>query len=138
MNAITSRSPPHDLEGWPELPGIDAAAAKEYCGNSLELFKRLLVLLLKNYGDWSGGWLAVVNAGSASSNADLCASLHKLRGGASTIGASHLALVAGQVEHSLREGQMQPLEAVQRVGETLDRLLVQVGDWHASVQARGG
>ncbi|MDP2016402.1 Hpt domain-containing protein [Hydrogenophaga sp.] len=138
MNAITSRPPPHGVEAWPGLPGIDAAAAKEYCGNSLELFKRLLVLLRKNYGDWSGDWLAVVSAGSASSKADLCASLHKLRGGASTIGASHLALVAGQVEHSLKEGQVQPLEAVQRVGEMLDRLLVQVGEWQESAQARGG
>lgn len=138
MNPTTLRPSSAEADTWPELPDIDTAAARQCCGDSLELFKRLLGLLQKNYGGWSEQWLLATSTGHASDKAALCASLHKLRGSAGLMGAHRLALVAGQVEQSLKEDQEQPQAAVQRVGDVLHSLLVQIGAWQASVQARGG
>lgn len=124
-------------ERWPAIRGMDVAAARACCGDSLGLFNRLLLLLQKHYGDWTSVWLAAASANDPALHADLCASLHKLRGSASTMGANQLAMLATQFEQSLKEGKVRPLEAIKRVGEALDKLLLEVGEWQASEQASG-
>lgn len=138
MNPGAVPSPRLDAEHWPALEGFDAAAARQCCGNSMEVFDRLLGLLQKNYSTWRVTWLAAAQEGTDPDSTALCASLHKLRGSASTMGAFHLAQVAEAAESSLRLHRELPCEAVQRVGTVLDGLLEHANVWQASTRARRG
>lgn len=113
---------------WPDIPGIDTALAMAYSGNSVVLFNKLLALVQKNYSAWGVTWLELARQKGAGINADLCASLHKLRGSAGTLGAAELAAVAKQAESGVLGGSLLPLEAVQRVAKVLDDLLSPVND----------
>lgn len=121
---------PHEIstasEPWPAIPGIDVALAMAHAGDSLELFKKLLVMMLKNYSCWSATSLDVAREQGATGNPELCSSLHKLRGSASILGATQLAEVAARAEHSLRGTRESPLEAVKCVASVLDELLSHV------------
>ena len=90
-----------------------------YSSNSLALFKKLLALVQKNYSAWGVTWLELANQKGAGINADLCASLHKLRGSAGTLGATELAAVARQAGGAVLGGTVLPLETVQRVARVL-------------------
>lgn len=141
MNPTDARSPQLEADLWPDLEGFDAAAARQCCGNSVPVFGRLLGLLQKSYGRWQVTWLesAQANAALNTTSPDttaLCASLHKLRGSASTMGAFHLARVAEEAESLLRQRRESPAEAVQRVGAVLDELLGRAQAWQAATQTR--
>ena len=113
---------------WPEIPGIDTTLAMTYSSNSLVLFNKLLTLVQKNYSTWSVTWLEQAQQQGTGINVELCASLHKLRGSAGTLGAAELAAVAEQAEGSILCGTVLPLEAVQQVAKVLDDLLAHVKD----------
>ena len=113
---------------WPEIAGINKTLAMAYSSNDVGLFNKLLALVQKNYSDWSVTWLERAHQKGSEINADLCASLHKLRGSAGMLGATELAAVAEQAESSILGGSVSPLEAVQRVAKALDELLACVKD----------
>ena len=119
------------------LAGIDTAAAQQACGDSFKLYERMLGMLQRQYRSWNQDWIESTCASEASDHAALCASLHKLRGSVSTIGALHLAAVAEQAETSLRDNRESPCAAVRRVGAVLDELLDQVSAWQRKVQSNG-
>lgn len=126
-----------DNESWPVLAGIDTVAAQRACGGSFKLYERMLGMLQQQYRSWHQDWLAATCASEASDHAALCASLHKLRGSVSTMGALHLAEVAEQTESSLREKREAPCAAVRRVGAVLDELLGEVSAWQRKGQSNG-
>ncbi len=113
---------------WPDIAGIDTTLAMAYSSNSVVLFNKLLALVQKNYSAWGATWLELANQKGAGINADLCASLHKLRGSAGMLGAAELAAVAGQAESSILGGTVLPVDAVRRVAKVLDDLLAHVED----------
>ncbi len=117
-----------ESQPWPEIPGINKTLAMPYSSNSVVLFNKLLTLMKKNYSTWSVTWLELAQHQGTGINADLCASLHKLRGSAGMLGAAELAGVAEQAEGSLLRGSVMPLEAVQQVTKVLDDLLAHVED----------
>ena len=119
-------SAPPASQPWPEIPGIDTSLAMAYSSNSAALFNKLLVLVQKNYSAWGVNWLELAQQRGAGIKADLCASLHKLRGSAGMLGAAELAAVAEQAESSIFSGTGLPLDAVQRVAKVLDELLAHV------------
>jgi two-component system, sensor histidine kinase and response regulator len=123
---------PPASQPWPDIPGIDTTLAMAYSSNSVALFNKLLALVQKNYSDWGVTWLGLANQKGAGINADLCASLHKLRGSAGMLGAAELAAVAGQAESSILGGTVLPVDAVQQVAKVLDDLLAHVED-HTSM-----
>lgn len=127
-----------DNESWPVLAGIDTAAAQRACGSSFKLYERMLGMLQQQYRNWNQDWLAATCASEASDHTALCASLHKLRGSVSTMGALHLAEVAAQAESSLRENREVPCAAVRRVGAVLDELLDEVSAWQRKGPSSGG
>ena len=116
-------SDPSASQPWPEIPGIDTTLAMAYSSNSLGFFNKLLSLVQKNYSTWGVTWLEQAQQKGPEFNADLCASLHKLRGSAGMLGAVKLAAVAKQAESGVLGGSLLPLEAVQRVAKVLDALL---------------
>ena len=138
MTPATARASPTDTEAWPVLAGIDMAAAQRSCGSSYQLYERMLGLFVLHYRSWTEDWLAATRASEVTDNSALCASLHKLRGSVSMMGALYLAEVAEQAEYSLREKQEEPRAAVQRVGALLDDLLDQVSAWQRSAQTSRG
>ncbi|QHE75801.1 hybrid sensor histidine kinase/response regulator [Hydrogenophaga sp. PBL-H3] len=115
-----------DSQPWPEIPGINSALAKACSSNSLALFKKLLTLLQKNYSTWSATWTDLTHHKDAEIGSDLCASLHKLRGSAGMLGATELAAVAEQAESATQQASITPAQAVRRVADVLDELLVQL------------
>ncbi|MDP2074413.1 ATP-binding protein [Hydrogenophaga sp.] len=119
---------PTPSQSWPEIPGINKALAMTYSSNSVVLFNKLLTLVQKNYSTWSVTWLEQAQQQGTGISADLCASLHKLRGSAGMLGAAELASVAEQAEGSILGGSVLPLEAVQQVAKVLDDLLAHVED----------
>jgi len=119
---------PPASQAWPEIAGIDTALAMAYAGNSLALFHKLLMLMQKNYSAWGVTWLELAKQKSPGINADLCASLHKLRGSAGMLGAVELATVAKHAEGAILDGTVLPTDAVQRVAQVLDDLLAHVED----------
>lgn len=138
MNLADAHSPHSEADIWPELEGFDSAAARQCCGNSVQVFGHLLGLLQKSYSTWQVIWLEAAQTNTALDTPALRASLHKLRGSASTMGAFHLAQVAKEAESSLRQCHESPLEAVQRVGAVLDELLGHANAWRVDNQTRGG
>ena len=138
MNPTAVRSPQLEAESWPELKGFDTAAVRQCCGDSIQVLGLLLGMLQKSYSAWRVTWLEAAQASTALDTTALCASLHKLRGSASTMGAFHLAQVAGEAESSLRQHQEPPPDAVQRVGAVLDELLAHANAWQVDALARRG
>ena len=114
---------------WPEILGINKTLAMASSSNSIELFNKLLALVQKNYSAWGRTWLELASQKGAGVNADLCASLHKLRGSAGMLGAAELAAVAEQAESAVLAGSVLPMEAVQRVAKVLDELLTHIEDY---------
>jgi HPt (histidine-containing phosphotransfer) domain-containing protein len=137
MTPATLNPSQPDNESWPVLTGIDTVAAKRACGGSFKLYERMLGMLQQQYRNWSQDWFAATCASEAPDHAALCASLHKLRGSVSTIGALHLAEVAEQAESSLRDTREAPCAAVRRVGAVLDELLDQVSAWQRKGRSDG-
>jgi HPt (histidine-containing phosphotransfer) domain-containing protein len=135
MTPATLNPSQPENDGWPVLTGIDMAAAQRACGSSFKLYERMLGMLQQQYRSWNQDWFEATCASEASDHTALCASLHKLRGSVSTIGALHLAEVAKQAESSLRDNREAPCAAVRRVGAALDELLDQVSAWQRKGQS---
>jgi len=122
-----------ESQPWPDIPGIYAPLAMAYSRNSVLLFNKLIALVQKNYSAWGLTWLELAHQEAPQIKADLCASLHKLRGSAGTLGATELAAVAEQAESSILVGSASPPEAVQRVAKVLDELLAHLEDYMSAL-----
>ncbi|MBC7975443.1 MAG: Hpt domain-containing protein [Myxococcales bacterium] len=86
---------------WPHIDGIDSADVSRRLGNDLTLFTTTLGYFLRDLLDL--GSLA-----GRAINADLIAHLHKLRGGASALGATHLYRLTSDAETALRRNLASP------------------------------
>jgi signal transduction histidine kinase/CheY-like chemotaxis protein/HPt (histidine-containing phosphotransfer) domain-containing protein len=122
---------------WADIPGIDTALAMAYSQNSILLFNKLIALVQKNYSAWSLTWIELARHEDPQIKPDLCASLHKLRGGAGTLGATELAAVAEQAERAILAGTVSPTEAVQRVAKVLNELLTHLEDYMSALMPNG-
>jgi PAS domain S-box-containing protein len=122
---------------WPLIDGIDLDMAKPRLSNSPVLFAKLLRLMLKNYATWSNEWSTRLQALDSDSNAELGASLHKLRGSASMIGAVKLADSAGGAEDALSgSGPDVVRSRIDAVATDLGLLLCSIAAWDGSTQVR--
>lgn len=120
----------HRLDGdWPLIDGIDLELAKPRASDSPVLFARLLKIMKKNYSGWGAEWLARARNKGHAINEDLCGSLHKLRGGASMLGAVGVAEEASFAEVALGVPGQDPLSALQKVVAELDDLLDSIDEW---------
>lgn len=90
---------PASLPGdWPLIDGIAAQDAAHRLGGDAGLFRRLLARLLASH---DAGWVAELGGMSAE---QVAASLHKLCGSASLLGAQRVQALAAEGEERLRKG----------------------------------
>lgn len=121
---------PERLDGdWPLIDGIDLELAKPLVCDSPVLFANMLKIMRKNYCGWIEEWLDRARNEGDSINQELCQSLHKLRGGASMLGAIGIAEEAGLAEVALKVQGQNPLPAIQNVVAELNDLLNSIGEW---------
>jgi len=92
-------SPDRVAGPWPEIDGIDSADACDRLSGDSALFVAMLERLLHEFG-------AVTLAPGADAQALTrhAGCMHKLRGGASLLGAKAIARLAGEAETACREG----------------------------------
>jgi len=94
--ALATSSPPP--ANYPVIEGLNIAEALPRLGGDLALFQRLVALMLATF---DSRWVAELDTLHA---AGLTATLHKLRGSASTLGATRIDQLATQAEDRLRQG----------------------------------
>ena len=106
----------------PTINGIDAREAASRFGTDAKLFLSALGRVLRENADLCGLSAACIDTGS--DREQWMARLHKLRGSAGLLGATHIHRLAGEAEDALRRGE--PSATVQALlgetGEQLDQL----------------
>jgi HPt (histidine-containing phosphotransfer) domain-containing protein len=104
--------------GWTPIDGIDSDAAHMRFGDDVELFRRLLRRLLKEFAD------EVLHESDAGSDyVSLAARMHKLKGCAGTLGATAINLLATRIEHACAAGDIGEIERLAALlGLQLSRL----------------
>jgi len=110
--AVQARAsePPAPADGtWPEIDGIDTADVRGRLGSDVDLFRSMLMRLLKEFSDLGG----MDHHPDAPALEALAARMHKLRGSASMLGARSIGQQAGHAETACRAGE--GLRAVQWV-----------------------
>jgi CheY-like chemotaxis protein len=118
--------PRDDLAHWPRVEGIDTADAAQRLGRDPALFVSLLRQLLAEFQDLAG--LGGSTGAAAERRQWLAARMHKLRGGAGTLGARDLQRLAQAAEASLRlavanvDAEADAVAAVHSVSRALARL----------------
>lgn len=96
-----------DMDGaWPVIQGVDSPLAARRMSGDLPLWLKSLRRLLNEFGDLTEHAPDVVLAPER--RPALMARLHKLRGGAGTLGATELERAAGVLENALRHGLKDP------------------------------
>jgi CheY-like chemotaxis protein/HPt (histidine-containing phosphotransfer) domain-containing protein len=98
---VMTQAAPEQIEGWPQIHGIDAASAARRMSHDQRLFRSALQRLLEEFAPF--GDVAVLQGMASEQAQELCARLHKLRGSAGLVGAELLRQLAGQAESALRE-----------------------------------
>ena len=101
---------------WPEIAGIDAADACARLGGDIELFHLMLERLLEESVDIAPPGAA----GDAAALPALASRMHKLRGGAGTLGAKTLQRLAHETEEACLAGALERAAAL--VPEVLEHL----------------
>jgi len=94
---------PCRARSWPEIDGIDSAAARLRFGDHLGLFRSLLGRLLDDFSDIALADIGEVPHGSFAGR------MHKLKGSAGTLGANSIHRLAGLVEEACIAGDAQEL-----------------------------
>jgi PAS domain S-box-containing protein len=115
---------PGSAAKWPQIDGIDTAAAQGIFGDDIDLFRRLLGRFLAEFAD-----MALSDSKGDLANVLLGGRMHKLKGCAGTLGANTIHELAGLVEDAYATGDMQELE---RLLARLALQLSQVRDGSAS------
>jgi PAS domain S-box-containing protein len=96
-------APVVSMEAWPEIAGIDVAAARARLGNDLGLFRPMLKRLLDEFSD-----LAVPERShDAATLVAHTGRMHKLSGSADTLGATAIGQLAGEAEAACRAGDVE-------------------------------
>jgi HPt (histidine-containing phosphotransfer) domain-containing protein len=88
---------------WPEIDGIDTAAARDRWCDDAKLFREMLERLLDESVDVANPAAAQGTAGRD----DYIRSIHRLRGGACMLGAKAVAELAGEVETACVSGRIE-------------------------------
>ena len=101
--ATISVHPPALDESWPQLEGIDANEASRRFGGDVGLFRKLLDRFLEQSEPFA---TTKQEPSDDAARASLAARLHRLRGGASLLGATHVANLAGDAESAARRGEV--------------------------------
>lgn len=120
-----------ETEGpWAMIDGIDAQLAKARLMDNEALFEKMLRLMIDGYATWTALWVKLPRTLDANGVRTLCASLHKLRGSASMIGAVDLAVAAEAAENAYSGPSLPETEGLlSTVGMELDRLLTSIETW---------
>jgi HPt (histidine-containing phosphotransfer) domain-containing protein len=101
---------------WPQIDGIDSAAARDRWCDDVRLFREMLERLLGESVD-----VAIPAAAQdAGVREDYIRSIHRLRGGACMLGAKAVVELAGEVETACVSGQ------IERAGILANRLAVEL------------
>ena len=107
MNAALPQETAAQLEAWDNPMGLMGFEFVEFASPTpgvLEpLFEKMLGLMTSSYATWPAQWQGRSGAFDAQRVKALCASLHKLRGSASMIGAVDLAAVAEKAEQHFND-----------------------------------
>ena len=104
--------------GWVPIDGIDSDAALERFGDDVDLFHRLLMRLLDEFGD------GIVPASDDDSGySALAERMHKLKGCAGTLGANTIQVLAARIEDLCASGGRPEIEPhAARLAAELQRL----------------
>jgi HPt (histidine-containing phosphotransfer) domain-containing protein len=109
---------------WPEIDGIDSAAARDRWCDDVRLFRQMLERLLGESVD-----VAIPAAAQdAGVRDDYIRSMHRLRGGAWMLGAKAVAELADEVETACVSGQ------IERVKFLANRLAVELQRLRSSAE----
>jgi CheY-like chemotaxis protein len=95
---------PGGLEGaarWPQWPSLDTALLRQMYGNQVDLFTSLLTRMLHDYADFGN---ALVPPDDPRVRDAMRRRVHKLKGSAGLLGATHLMQRADAVERALVDG----------------------------------
>jgi CheY-like chemotaxis protein len=90
---------------WPEIDGIDAAAARMRFGNDVGLFRSLLGRLLTEFSD-----MAFFDTGAISKDCAFAGRAHKLKGCAGALGALSIHRLAGLIEEACGVGNVPEIQ----------------------------
>jgi HPt (histidine-containing phosphotransfer) domain-containing protein len=113
---------------WPQIDGIDSAAARDRWCDDVKLFREMLARLLGESVD-----VAIPAAAhEAGVRGDYIRSIHRLRGGACMLGAKAVVELAGEVETACVSGQIERAKILanglavelQRVRSSAERVFV--------------
>jgi HPt (histidine-containing phosphotransfer) domain-containing protein len=103
-------------EQWPEIDGIDSAAARDRWRDDLRLFREMLERLLNESVD-----VAIPAAAQdAAVRDEYIRSIHRLRGGACMLGAKAIVDLAGELETAWVSGE------IERAGILANRLALEL------------
>ena len=89
---------------WPDIDGIDTAAARGRFGDDVDLFRSLLGRLLTEFAD-----IALTEIGENPANSAFAGRVHKLKGCAGTLGALVVHRLAGLIEEACVVGNVQEI-----------------------------
>ena len=114
-----ARSPAVTADGWPTVDGIDGREVAARLDGDVALFAELLHILLDEFAD-----LAVAEnvVAACQDRKSLARRIHKLRGGAASLAARSLHEAAGELERELRDEDVDPVPAAERLAGVLARL----------------
>jgi PAS domain S-box-containing protein len=96
---------PGSAAKWPQIDGIDSAAAQGIFGDDIDLFRRLLGRFLDEFAD-----MALSDSKGDPATVLLGGRMHKLKGCAGTLGANSIHELAGFIEDACATGNMQEVE----------------------------
>ncbi|MBY0410846.1 MAG: response regulator, partial [Burkholderiaceae bacterium] len=103
--APQSAPDPHTVTGWPAIEGIQTEVAIRLLQGDARFFVDLLRHFVRDYG---GGLVALTDGEDADERGALMASVHKLRGSSSMLGATTVHEIASRLETRLGEGDERP------------------------------
>lgn len=137
-SAVSLHLPPLPREGresvddFPDIPGIDRARVAQPLGQDRAFFLRLLTQFTTEFADTVAQTqhdLAVGDRETATRR------LHTLRGNAGYLGMPELMITAGELEETLRRGEMDLAAGLEILGRQLDALNTASAPWRETAAA---
>jgi PAS domain S-box-containing protein len=109
---------PRGVGAWPDIDGIDSAAARGRFGDDVDLFRSLLGRLLTEFAD-----IASSEISENPANSVFAGRVHKLKGCAGTLGALVVHRLAGLIEEACVVGNVQEIRLLtKQLGIRIRRL----------------
>jgi CheY-like chemotaxis protein/HPt (histidine-containing phosphotransfer) domain-containing protein len=106
------------------IPSIDACVVQQMFGDDVNLFKSVLVRMLRDYSDLARP--ACVSLTDEAARSRLADRAHKLKGSAGMIGATRVMRLAGAAEGALLQGRA--VDVVERTLQHLAAALTTLGE----------